>query len=286
MKVAVFGATGMLGRAVTRHLLSSGMDVTTVGRSGCSIKFVVGETELEDIELNEVEYIVNCMGLISHLINENDPTANLRAASINSLFPHELATYALKRQIKVIQIATDCVFSGDLGSYVESSIHDAQDTYGKSKSIGEVTAANVMNLRASIIGKEDRGFRSLLEWVLRQPYNAQLTGYTDRLWNGITTHAFARIVQGILENNLFRAGIQHVVPADSVSKADLIRQIAVNFDRLDIQIKDLNSNSPKNMTLETIDQGFNQLLWGSAGYSAPPTINSMVSEIAQLEGNL
>jgi dTDP-4-dehydrorhamnose reductase len=257
-----------------------------VGRTGCSIKFLVGETELEDIELNEVEYIINCMGLISHLINENDPTANLRAASINSLFPHELASYARKRQIKVIQIATDCVFSGNLGGYVESSIHDAQDIYGRSKSVGEVAAANVMNLRASIIGKENRGFKSLLEWVLRQPHNSELTGYTDRQWNGITTHAFARIVCGILENDLFRAGVQHIVPGDSISKANLVRQIALNFGRLDIRVRDSLSSSPKNMTLETADPSFNKLLWSCAGYPDLPTIHNMVAEIAQLEGNV
>lgn len=286
MKVAVFGATGMLGRAVTKHLVSSGIDVTTVGRSGCSIKFFVGETELEAIDLNEFDYIINCMGLISHLINENDPTSNLRAASVNSLFPHELATFALKRQIKVIQIATDCVFSGDLGGYIESSNHDAQDVYGRSKSIGEVAAANVMNLRASIIGKEARGFKSLLEWVLRQPYNSELTGYIDRQWNGITTHAFARIVCGILENDLFRAGVQHIIPNDSISKADLVRQIALDFGRPDIRVRDSLSSSPKNMTLETADPSFNERLWRYAGYPGPPTIQYMVAEIAQLEGNL
>jgi len=205
--------------------------------------------------------------------------AGLKAASLNSLFPHELANFARLKNIKVIQIATDCVFSGKTGSYLESSEHDASDVYGVSKSIGEVNATNVMNIRTSIIGREQRGFKSLLEWVLRQPLDSEISGYTDRLWNGVTTIAFARVVAGVIRGGLFRSGTQHLVPSDKVDKAELVKMIATAFGRTDIKVRNDSTGIPKDLTLATENPGFNSALWIGGGYMQIPTINQMIKEL-------
>jgi len=277
--VTVFGHSGMLGRAVCEILKNSGIDLVTVGRQGAHVKFDVGVDSLEDLKLPDHEFAINCIGLISHLIDESNPSDRLKAASLNALFPHELAAYASSRGVKVIQIATDCVFSGSSGSYLESSHHDAHDLYGLSKSIGEVNSDHVMNLRASIIGREQRGFRSLLEWVLTQPENAEITGYEDRLWNGVTTLAFARIISGIIRQELFRGGLQHIVPMNCVTKAELLSQICEAFDRQDIVVRSQPSGLSKDLTLSTENPDFNSQLWSTAGYSQIPTIQQMIGEI-------
>jgi len=269
----------MLGRAVCETLTAAGFDVLTVGREGAFIRFDVGIDKLESLPLGEVEFIVNCIGLISHLIDENDKLGSLNAFSLNSLFPHELATYARLRDIKVIQIATDCVFSGKKGDYLESSEHDALDVYGVSKSIGEVNAKNVMNIRASIVGREQRGFRSLLEWVLNQPLESEIPGYTDRLWNGVTTLSFARVVAGVIREGLFRSGTHHLVPSDKVNKAELVGMIAQAFGRTDIRVRDESSGIYKDLTLATGDPEFNAALWIGGGYTQIPTISQMIGEI-------
>ncbi len=276
MKIAVFGATGMLGRAVSNELSSFGFECVTIGRSNCDVDFDVFKNRLEDVDFDGFTYAVNCIGLITHLIDENQPSSTAQAIRLNSLFPHELAALAEQKNLKVIQIATDCVFSGVGGGYVESSIHDANDIYGKTKSLGEVKSPFLMNLRTSIIGLEERGFQSLLEWVIRQPRDSEIQGFTDRMWNGLTTVAFARIVRGIIDKNIFSPGLQHVVPADLVSKAELVRLIADEFQRQDIRIRNIGSGSARNLTLATNNPEKNRDLWVSAGYHEIPNVQGMI----------
>src|SRR5207244_6584362 len=108
-----------------------------------------------------------------------------RAVAVNSLFPYALSDVAEAAGARVLQIATDCVFSGREGSYREDSPHDPLDVYGKTKSLGEVQAPHFLNLRCSIVGPEIRGFRSLLCWFLAQPRNARLRGFVNHWWNGV-----------------------------------------------------------------------------------------------------
>jgi dTDP-4-dehydrorhamnose reductase len=264
MKVAVFGATGMLGHAMHDVLGLAGLEVISVGRTGCDIDFSVGKNRLSDLDLSGVSYFVNCIGVITHLIDENDESDRALAASVNAIFPYELAAY-----------------SGNSGGYVEASKHDASDTYGITKSVGEVKSPNVMILRASIIGREVSGFRSLMEWVLRQQKNAKIDGYVDRLWNGVTTLAFSRIVRGIIQKSLFSNTPQHIVPSNSISKAELVKAIAEAFGRSDIRVTDKISPSPKNLTLSTSDPARNEQLWSAAGYAKVPSIQQMLDELAR-----
>ena len=52
-----------------------------------------------------------------------------RIMLINFLFPHKLSGYLKSKSlnIKVITIATDCVYSGNKGGYIESDIPDPVD---------------------------------------------------------------------------------------------------------------------------------------------------------------
>lgn len=70
------------------------------------------------------------------------------------MFPHRLADAAARRGQRVIEIATNGVFSGRDAPYDEQSAHDPRDVYGKTKSLGERAASGVVRLRCSIIGPE------------------------------------------------------------------------------------------------------------------------------------
>ena len=54
---------------------------------------------------------------------------------INSLFPHKIREICNFYNTKLIQISTDCVFSGLKGNYKENDIADARDLYGISKKL-------------------------------------------------------------------------------------------------------------------------------------------------------
>jgi dTDP-4-dehydrorhamnose reductase len=232
------------------------------------------------IHVHGGDYIINCLGITKPHINDDNEQDVTKARLVNSLFPAELAAFAEQAGARVIQIATDCVFSGGKGHYLETDIHDAEDVYGKTKSLGEVVSKNVMHIRVSTIGRELGRSTLLLEWVLSHPQGATIPGFTDHFWNGVTTHHFAKIIRGIIENDAFESGLSHLLPANELSKADLVRQIASAFGRYDLMVKDTDSGKPINRTLSTTNPDFNSQLWLGAGYPEIPTIEQLIAEIA------
>lgn len=280
MKVLVLGHSGMLGHEMVRVLKQEGIAVTTAGRTGADIEFDVSKIDLSDSRLQGFDYLINCIGLTTHNINESDQASVSRAKLLNTEFPKQLASFAETSGAKVIQIATDCVFSGSKGSYLETDLHDATDVYGTTKSAGEIDSSAVMQLRCSIIGRETKGKKSLLEWVIGQPQGASLPGFTDRHWNGVTTTAFARVVAGIIQSSSFRSGTRHLIPADQMTKFELVSKISEAFGREDLKVSPKASGVAKDLTLSTIDPEFNAGLWRAAGYQSIPSIKELIAEIA------
>ena len=78
-----------------------------------------------------------------------------------------------------------------------------------------------MTIRTSIIGPELARFQNLLCWTLRQQV---IHGFTNHLWNGVTTPELARCIDQIIRGDTFVRGVRHVYACD-VSKADLISAI-------------------------------------------------------------
>jgi dTDP-4-dehydrorhamnose reductase len=194
-KVIILGSTGMLGNEVLMHFLKvNDCDVSSSVRNE---KFKIDCNFLFDPTINSVDglpfadFYINAIGIIKpHMLK------NLKSAIyINSIFPRELADECEKRGSKLIHITTDCVFSGKDGNYDEDSLHDALDGYGKSKSLGE--PENCMVLRTSIIGPEIHRHVSLISWVQDQR-EEEINGFTNHLWNGITTLQYAKICEKII----------------------------------------------------------------------------------------
>jgi dTDP-4-dehydrorhamnose reductase len=180
-----------------------------------------------------------------------------------------------------LQIATDCVYSGNRGHYTEKDSHDPLDVYGKTKSLGEVYAAHMYHIRCSIIGPEPKGHVSLLDWFLRQPRSSSINGYTNHQWNGITTLHFARICQGIIKQDIKLPHVQHLIPADAISKAALLQSFAHEYHCEDVKITPTKATTVIDRTLSTINDSLNKKLWEAAGYNKPPSVPQMVKEIAE-----
>ena len=225
------------------------------------------------------DFVVNCIGIIKTAIDETDLKSRNRAVQINSKFPAELSRFAELRDLRVIQIATDCVFSGQKGNYSETDPHDPVDLYGASKSAGEIKSASMMHLRVSIIGREKRGFSSLFEWVGRQKPNAEIVGFTNHYWNGIPAIHFGQLARVIVEQGFFEAGTHHILPNDRVTKAQLVRLIANHVGRMDISIADGRAADSIDRTLTTNNPAFNNKLWAAARRATVPTVAELVAEI-------
>lgn len=288
-KVVILGSTGMLGAAVVSAFKSFDGEIYATRRKDSSnelqgiqyVNFEANEGGIENIgiHLGAEDFIVNCIGIIKPYIKDDVEMQRLNAIKVNSLFPHSIARFASQNGVRIIQIATDCVYSGQKGDYIESDPHDALDVYGKTKSLGEVPHDNFMHLRVSIIGPEFGRSTSLLEWVRNQPKAAEINGFTDHLWNGVPTKHFGKLARGIIEEDLFSAGVQHIVPANQLDKHSLVNQIAEVFDRTDLKINPKPSGNPINRTLASIQPEANANLWKSAGYATPPTVEQLVAEI-------
>jgi dTDP-4-dehydrorhamnose reductase len=280
----------MLGAAVVKEFLDFQGEVTVSARregldylppAFSQIKFDATTDDINEAlgRLPKVDYVINCIGIIKPYINDSDDKERRTAVEVNSQFPQRLSEWASHTGAKVIQIATDCVFSGLKGSYLESDPHDALDVYGKSKSLGEVPSASMMHLRVSIIGPEVGRSTSLLEWVRNQPHGAKINGFTDHVWNGVTTKHFGKLAKGIIQSNLFKSGVFHVVPENRLPKDRLVQVIASIFGRDDIQIQPTASGKIVDRTLETNSPEFNTALWAAAGFKNPPTIEQMLEQI-------
>lgn len=287
-RILLFGETGMLGHTVGKTLRNEGHDIFGTRRSkgggsrnvgGLVFDALSGSVEELISDIGPVDAIINAIGVIKPYINEDDPESVSNAIQVNSLFPLELCHIANSLGVRVIQIATDCVFSGDRGKYLEDDDHDAIDVYGKTKSLGECQSGQFLNLRCSIIGPELGRSSSFLEWVLGQPKNAQLNGYTNHLWNGVTTQAFSKVVSGLIASDMTLKGVYHLVPADQVTKLDLVKYVAQQAGRTDISVVPTRASAGVNRTLETGFPEVNERLWNLAGYQSVPNINELVGEI-------
>ena len=291
-KVAILGGTGMLGAMMTRVMSEqSNLDVWATRRPGNSPTPSLLEWRNLDAAHAQVtdcrhaiagaRWVINCIGITKPYVEETDGGKIERAIRVNASFPHLLAEAAQLEEARVLQIATDCVFSGTTGNYVESDIHDANDVYGKTKSLGEVFSENVHHLRYSIIDPEFKGHKFLLDWFLAQPTSSRLNGFTNHMWNGITTLHFAHVIAGIVRTDRALPRLQHLVPAGRVNKAELLEMFAHFYRRGDIQINKVHARPSVDRTLITSNAELNAALWSTAGYATPPTLQEMVKELAQ-----
>ena len=281
----------MLGSALTKALTSKGHEVVEFNRNGQAI---FGENLAIEIDATwsgqhleiqlakfKLDYLVNAIGLIKQVINEFDERSVLLAQTLNSDFPRKLSLISSQKGIPIIHIGTDCVFSGERGNYTESDDYSPVDVYGRSKVDGEIESNGTMIIRASIVGKEMASNNSLLSWVLSQPINSRIHGFTNHFWNGVTTLAFSKVVNSVIENNLYSPGVTHLVPKDYVSKRELLSIITKEFHREDLITEDYLSTHPINRTLATIRPATNARYWALAGYNCIPTVKELVHEFAQ-----
>jgi dTDP-4-dehydrorhamnose reductase len=287
LKVAVIGSSGMLGSTMAKVLENDQLDVYEFNRTGIPVtnksniyKFDATSVSSFFAKISELEikYIVNCVGMIKQIIKDDDPNSVKLASTINTDFPTLLNNYAQDTGSSIIQIGTDCVFSGKNGLYTEAHAHDPIDVYGVTKSLGEKHSNSSMTIRCSIIGKEITTANSLLEWVLAQPLRSSIDGYTNHFWNGVTTLQFSRIVSGILKSDNYKQGVFHLVPKGIISKYELIRLITAIFERNDLHVEKYKAENLVDRSLNTVFPEQNLTLWHNARYNEIPTIEEMIFE--------
>jgi dTDP-4-dehydrorhamnose reductase len=227
----------MLGAAVHFRLAALGWAVEPVERS----RFDVLCSEPTDLPLGGQDLVINCTGLINRRL-QTEPSEHFWR--VNALFPRRLADACENAGTRLVHITTDCVFDGASGLYDEGARPTATDLYGRTKAAGE--PLNAMVLRTSIIGPEWSRFYSLLCWFLSVD---KACGFTNHLWNGITTLELARVLHCIQERSLYRRGTFHIHGED-VNKYNLLQLIREAFERT-TPIAPTEARTTKDMRLRT-----------------------------------
>ena len=229
--VIVFGSNGMLGNAVKQYFeKTTRFEVLAYSREEFEVSGDVvsklhalskdwlggggGNKERRKI------FVVNAIGIIPQKV---DATEYRSYMSVNAIFPHQLFHVCHSIGATLFHISTDCVYDGRAGSsYEEGAPHSETNIYGVSKSCGEPCGASV--IRTSIIGEEEKGKKSLLEWVRSNKAN-EIRGFTNHFWNGVTVLQVAKVLEMLMIEGIEWKGVRHVISPESVSKEELVALI-------------------------------------------------------------
>jgi dTDP-4-dehydrorhamnose reductase len=241
--ILILGSSGMLGYAAEKYFRSIGKNVEPLSRK----KFDISKDPIEKLtrRLKKNDVVINCAGVIKPRINDFSTEEVL---TINGTFPWNLARMCNNFNIPCFHITTDCVYSGNRGSYDERDFVDAHDLYGLSKAAGDTNLC--MTLRTSIIGEEKTNNRSLLEWAKNQK-GKTVNGFTNHKWNGVTTLTLCMVISKILAKNIYQMGIFHIYSPEIITKFELLKIINEVYG-LNLKIKKVRAPEKIDRSLSSV----------------------------------
>lgn len=228
MKFLVLGATGMAGHTIALYLKEQGHDVTAFTNTPFPYcKNIIGDARetwfLKKVLIDEnYDSVINCIGLLNRSAEENKSLA----VYLNSFLPHFVADTLEGMKTKMIHMSTDCVFSGNRGSYKEKDLKDGETFYDRSKSLGEREDSKNLTFRNSIIGPDmSHDGIGLFNWFMKQ--HGSINGYTKAMWTGVTTLTLAKAMEHAANSKL--CGVYHLVNSQPISKFDLLKLLNRHF---------------------------------------------------------
>jgi len=284
MRILIFGGAGMLGHRLWMNLNRVHETWVTVHGEAPELpdipefprKYIL--PHVDALRLDQViravgfvrpDWVINCVGLIKQRPQSLDPFASI---SLNSLFPHQLSQVCEAAKARMIHLSTDCVFSGRKGQYVENDISDAEDLYGRTKFLGEVTYPHTVTVRTSMIGRELRTRYALIEWFLSQTNT--IRGHRKAIFSGFTTDELSRILIQYVLPRSDMSGLYHV-SSEPISKYDLLMLVKESFE---LSIDILPEDEP------IIDRSLDSSRFSRATGYRPPTWRTMIDELKRNSG--
>jgi len=227
MKIAIIGATGMVGHVLLHELRKKNIDVIGIGRRKTEKDIINSDlyTEWDKVKRllqnSNFDIIINCSAILVDESNIN----KLQAVYINSFLPHLLVDLLKNTDTKVVHLSTGGVFSGNDEFYFEDSPLSPQTYYGITKASGEFNNSKDLIIRSDFWGPDNKkDGTGLFNWFLNQ--NGMVTAYTNVFFNGISNVELARIVLDLTDHT----GIVHIGPSTRNSKCDLLVKLKDTFN--------------------------------------------------------
>jgi dTDP-4-dehydrorhamnose reductase len=272
----------MLGHVLWRTCLDRGMEAfATVreerdpARSVLDPARTIAGVSVEEpasvaraLDESEAAVAVNCIGVVKQSETTRDPVTTIR---LNSLFPHQLAVACRERGVRLVQISTDCVFSGRKGAYSEEDVPDPVDLYGRSKLLGELDEEGTLTIRTSMIGRELERSNGLLEWFLSEA-GGGVRGFARAVFTGPTTPVLSRAIARVIERHDDLEGLYHL-GAEPIDKYRLLGLLRDAFS-LEVDIE-------RDDSVE-VDRSLDSSRFRAATGWEPPSWEQMVAELAEM----
>lgn len=134
MKIAIIGAKGMLGHAITAQLTTCGIHVTGFGMEQLDI--TNPDMVREVLDTDTWSCIINCAAF-THV--DNCETERETAYATNVRGVQNIAQYCAEKKSLLIHFSTDYIFNGKKqASYIETDAPDPINYYGQTKYEGEL----------------------------------------------------------------------------------------------------------------------------------------------------
>lgn len=247
MRTLILGGSGMLGHQLCRAL-SDHIETWSTFREDpaqyqrynyIEQEYAIGRVRAENltsvqqaVEKVKPDAIVNCIGIVKQ---RDEAKQAIPSIQVNALFPHQLADLCSEQGIRLVQISTDCVFSGFRGQYTEVDVPDPVDLYGRTKLLGELNRPGCLTLRTSIIGWQLNTFTSLLSWFSQQR-GQRIKGYQKAIYSGFSTSVLAELISDLIKTRPDLTGLYQVA-SDPISKYDLLIALREKMGWDDIEIE-------------------------------------------------
>jgi dTDP-4-dehydrorhamnose reductase len=282
MKILILGGDGMLGHQlflslrkthevrVTLHQDLNAykqFNLFTTENSFSRINVCQTDNLLSILSCFQPDVVINAIGIVKQREAAKETMLSL---DVNAVFPHRLSQLCKIAGARLIHMSTDCVFSGRKGSYTENDLSDAEDLYGKSKSLGELHDTHCLTIRSSIIGLELLRKTGLIEWFLAQ--NGRIKGYHRAIFTGLTTQEMSRVIERVIVRHPEIFGVWHVSSETPITKFELLNVFSKMLNRQNIEI-DLDENYVCDRSL--LSERFKK----ATSYQ-PPSWQVMLSELS------
>ena len=230
-KILILGSDSMAGHIIFNYFNDQN-DFEVYGLTGS--EFINGDDaykiKLERINPN---IIINTLRIVVDACEDSPEVA----LYLNSYFPKILEKQYINSKTKIIQLSTDCVFSGKRGSYREEDVPDGYSNYSRTKFCGEIVNNKDLTIRTSYIGPNliDKS-EELFDWLLKQ--KDIVSGFSNAYWNGITTLELAKLINELIILDI--KGIYHLASREVISKYELLSLINKKWKLCMLKIKEVN----------------------------------------------
>ncbi len=269
MKVFVFGASGLVGSAVTRACVRRRLDTFSfVGSRQSGLSGVVSERPIDVTNTESVErlileewpdVVVNAAAISSPAEVDRDPSL---AEKINVAFPRQLAMLTRHLGAQLIHFSTDMVFDGEEGGYRSTSMPNPANLYGQLKLMAEKEVLRFNDERPTILritivnGNSVSGQRSVHEKLLAMVAAGERPKlFSDEIRQPCSAGNVAEVAVELAERNDLH-GIFHWAGQDAVSRLELGRAVLRRFGLPEDRVESVEAASaggakrPANLTLE------------------------------------